>query len=348
MRQWSRAPWISSIQTITGTPAVVAGRDESHATASGRPLRISTKTSVSRRASIAGTSPPFGRLSERAGKLHAVLDICPVAPEPNKPGAQQIPQRPDPARFSGGQRGDHHFCWSGWDLRRNLYYQAVIRRDRRLNRHRLHLISSPTPLTRPGMSRRRDAHASPNPSCRPMLRYSDPQNKRRVTLAGPAFGTSGIPEVGEIGGEAGKPRGPWASLGRAGAAPQRSPISPPRPASCPVKGFRGLSASGGLVPFSPTCGCGFRPTGFLSTLRPGGHPTRRKTRSQRRGGSPHRRWDFPLPPRSAGHPRGSADLARRTLRPVPHPVPTRSPFSAYSPGLRQHVSSACAGGGLVL
>jgi hypothetical protein len=28
----------------------------------------------------------------------------------------------------------------------------------------------------------------------------------------------------------------------------------------------------GLVPFSPACMCGFRPTGFLSTLRPGSYP----------------------------------------------------------------------------
>ncbi len=41
----------------------------------------------------------------------------------------------------------------------------------------------------------------------------------------------------------------------------------------------------GLVPFMPAS-CGFRPTEFLSTLRPDGHPARRKTRSQRPGGSP--------------------------------------------------------------
>ncbi len=71
----------------------------------------------------------------------------------------------------------------------------------------------------------------------------------------------------------------------------------------------------GLVPFSPAGLGGFRPTGFLSTLRPDGYPARRKTRSQRGGGSPPRRWDF-LPTRWwTGHPLGSADLARRTQRP---------------------------------
>ena len=52
----------------------------------------------------------------------------------------------------------------------------------------------------------------------------------------------------------------------------------------------------GLVPFSPAAG-GFRPTGFLSTLRPGRYRTGRKTRSQRPDGSSSRRWDF------LGHPR---------------------------------------------
>jgi hypothetical protein len=50
----------------------------------------------------------------------------------------------------------------------------------------------------------------------------------------------------------------------------------------------------GLVPFSPATG-GFRPTGFLSTLRPGRYRTGRKTRSQRPDGSSSRRWDFLRP-----------------------------------------------------
>ena len=71
----------------------------------------------------------------------------------------------------------------------------------------------------------------------------------------------------------------------------------------------------GLVPFSPACVGGFRPTGFLSTLRPGGYPPRRKTRFWPRGGSPRRRWDSRHCCTSADHPLGSADLARRTQRP---------------------------------
>jgi len=74
----------------------------------------------------------------------------------------------------------------------------------------------------------------------------------------------------------------------------------------------------GLVPFTPAAG-GFRPTEFLSTLRPGRYRTGRKTRSQPRGGSPRSRWDFPRAERRAGHPLGSADLARRTQRPKLRP-----------------------------
>ena len=47
----------------------------------------------------------------------------------------------------------------------------------------------------------------------------------------------------------------------------------------------------GLVPFRPAVG-GFRPTGFLSPLRPGRSRTGRTTRSQRPDGSSSRRWDF--------------------------------------------------------
>jgi hypothetical protein len=60
-------------------------------------------------------------------------------------------------------------------------------------------------------------------------------------------------------------------------------------------------------------------TEFLSTLRPDGYPARRKTRSQRGGGSPPRRWDFLPTRRWPGHPLGSADLARRTQRITPAP-----------------------------
>jgi len=78
-----------------------------------------------------------------------------------------------------------------------------------------------------------------------------------------------------------------------------------------------VSGISGLVPFSPAAG-GFRPTGFLSTLRPGRHRTGRKTRSQPRGGSPRSRWDSPCRYPSTDHPLGSADLARRTQRPALH------------------------------
>ena len=80
-----------------------------------------------------------------------------------------------------------------------------------------------------------------------------------------------------------------------------------------------VSGISGLVPFSPAAG-GFRPTGFLSTLRPGRHRTGRKTRSQPRGGSPRSRWDSPCRYPSTDHPLGSADLARRTQRTLLRPL----------------------------
>ncbi len=91
-------------------------------------------------------------------------------------------------------------------------------------------------------------------------------------------------------------------------------------ATCTLKGVRYLwhavangSAStvkgiSGLVPFSPACIGGFRPTGFLSTLRPGGYPPRRKTRFWPRGASPRRRWDSPPPLHRRGSPTGKRRL----------------------------------------
>ncbi len=92
-------------------------------------------------------------------------------------------------------------------------------------------------------------------------------------------------------------------------------------AAFPVVGYGSASTVkgiSGLVPFSPACVCGFRPTGFLSTLRPGRYRTGRKTRSQPRGGSPRRRWDSLCRCTGLAHPLESADLARRTPRPLPH------------------------------
>ena len=57
------------------------------------------------------------------------------------------------------------------------------------------------------------------------------------------------------------------------------------PRRCQRVGLHGVGDFG-AGPVHARASRGFRPTGFLSTLRPGGYPTRRKTRSQRPGGSP--------------------------------------------------------------
>ncbi len=123
-------------------------------------------------------------------------------------------------------------------------------------------------------------------------------------------------------GEGGTSRVPYASrpcVPTAEAPVDAGPLWPGRAAATAFPAVAYGSAStvkgiSGLVPFMPACG-GFRPTGFLSTLRPDGHPARRKTRSQRPGGLPDRRWDFLCTAWRVGHPLGSADLARRTQRP---------------------------------
>ena len=132
----------------------------------------------------------------------------------------------------------------------------------------------------------------------------------------------GLGSTGRSRGDGGISRVPRASrpcVPTAEAPVAAGPRSPGRAAAAAFPAVAYGSAStvsgiSGLVPFMPACG-GFRPTGFLSTLRPGRYRTGRKTRSQRGGGSPPRRWDSLLPSERASHPLGSADLARRTQRP---------------------------------
>ena len=132
----------------------------------------------------------------------------------------------------------------------------------------------------------------------------------------------GLGSTGRSRGDGGISRVPRAShpcVPTAEAPVDAGPRSPGRAAAAAFPAVAYGSAStvsgiSGLVPFMPACG-GFRPTGFLSTLRPGRYRTGRKTRSQRGGGSPPRRWDSLLPSQRASHPLGSADLARRTQRP---------------------------------
>ena len=144
----------------------------------------------------------------------------------------------------------------------------------------------------------------------------------------------GLGSTGRSRGDGGISRVPRASrpcVPTAEAPVDAGPRSPGRAAAAAFPAVAYGSAStvsgiSGLVPFMPACG-GFRPTGFLSMLRPGRYRTGRKTRSQRGGGSPPRRWDSLLPSERASHPLGSADLARRTQRPLFHvPYSTRPLF----------------------
>ncbi len=147
---WLRAPGTSSIQAITGTAAVAAGRDASQDTASGRPRKTSTRTSVSKTASMAGTPTPFRRFPQRSGECDAVRDVCSVAPQPHQSRGQESPQGPRQVWSLRSQCGHHDFGWPSRHVGRHVHHQAVILGDRRLDRHRLHAGFPSALLNRPG------------------------------------------------------------------------------------------------------------------------------------------------------------------------------------------------------
>ena len=123
------------------------------------------------------------------------------------------------------------------------------------------------------------------------------------------------------------PSAPRPCMPTAEAPVDAVPLSPERAAAAAfpavangsastVEGISGRARQRRACPVQSRVHCIFRPTGFLSTLRPGRYRTRRKTRPQQGGGSPHCRWDFPPTHRRAGHPLENADLARRIPRPL--------------------------------
>ncbi len=146
---------------------------------------------------------------------------------------------------------------SDWDMGRGLCVPAMCRPDDALLCR---------PLSSPGLS-----------PASPVLR-ADPTSPRgalplRLPLgSAPGAGRPGDGRISRV---------PYAfrpCVPTAEAPVDAGPLSPWRAVAAAFPAVVYGSAStvkgiSGLVPFSPACGCGFRPTGFLSTLRLAGYPT---------------------------------------------------------------------------